>query len=151
MLGILDRAFIALAAGAALSFTLAVVFWVIARRSARRDQVRAVVSEEEAGDTVYPYVYVNDVGAVRELSEHERQYLQTPFAHRDEMRPYVKSAYDERNLAGTLRGYCSRRAIPRGVRIAYPPIEIPRAVPRSPQFVPPSHAPGSVLARKALY
>ncbi len=125
MLSLLDRVFLVLVLAAAVSFVFAAMLWLVAHRASRRDRAAAVVSDEEATETVYPYVFISDAGSVRELSRKERDYLQTPFPPRDVLRPYVKSAYDERNLAGTLRGYCRRTAIPRGVRIAYPPIEIP--------------------------
>lgn len=152
MLEILDRTVLALALAAALSFLLAGVMWLIAQRASRRDTPAAVVSDDEADATVYPYVFVSDTGSVRELSRKERDYLQTPFAPRDLMRPYVKSTYDERNLAGTLRGYCRRTAIPRSVRIAYPPIEIPppaRTAPPFPAVRPPANA--AAGGREMLY
>ena len=143
MLSLLDRAFVALVLAAALSFAFAAMLWLFAHRTSRRHRPAAVVSGEEATGTVYPYVFVSDAGSVRELSRKEREYLQTPFPPRDVMRPYVKSTYDERNLAGTLRGYCRRTAIPRGVRIAYPPIEIPaqsRTAAQFPAVRPPATA-----------
>jgi hypothetical protein len=124
MLTLLDRTVLVLALAGVLSLALGATFWFTARRLARRIEPKAVVGAHDAVLTVYPYVFVNDAGAVRELSGKERNFLQTPFLPHDAHRPYVKSAYEDRNLAGTLRGYCRRTVIPRGVRIAYPPIEI---------------------------
>lgn len=106
--------------------TLAALAWIVGHaRRANRERAFPVVSAADAGAPMYPYVFINEAGTVRELLRREKQLLETPFSRYDPARPYVKSSYGEQNEAGTLGGFCRRAAIPRGTRIGYPPIELP--------------------------
>ena len=50
----------------------------------------AEVSDEEAKQHPCPYVYVEDNGAFRELTNYDKRYLQEKFHPADSGRPYVK-------------------------------------------------------------
>lgn len=71
-----------------------------------------VVSPGEAKQKPYPYVYVNHDGSVRELSEGERKFLETPFPAGDGGRPAIKTAYTSKNGWGSISGFCKREHIP---------------------------------------
>jgi len=85
----------------------------------------AVVSAAEAAEAVYPYVYVNDDGDVRELHLAERQYLEAPFSPFDGGRPYVKGSFDARDGWGSIEGFCHRSKVPRDLSIAAASAEDP--------------------------
>ena len=71
-----------------------------------------VVSAVQSRLEPYPYVHVNPDGTFRELSDAERDYLETPFHPFDGARPYVKSAYSDRDGWGSIEGPCLRSALP---------------------------------------
>ncbi len=73
----------------------------------------AEVSDEEAQQTLYPYVYVEDNGAFRELTENEKEYLQEKHHPSDGDRPYIKSRYGSKTPDGKMRGFCKRAALPK--------------------------------------
>ena len=76
-----------------------------------------VVTESEAKQKPYPYVWVDDEGKVRELSPHEKEFLETPFSPGDGGAPYTKSDYLQKNGWGSVRGFCHRSKIPDGIEI----------------------------------
>ena len=67
------------------------------------------------GDT-FDFIYVEDDGSWRELSEDENNYLCTPFAPTDGARPYIKTSYRQRTPTGSLKGYLARRRLPKPMR-----------------------------------
>jgi hypothetical protein len=84
-----------------------------------------VVSEKEAKTVPYPYVYVNDDGSVRELSQAERTYLETSFHPADGASPYIKSSYDKKDGWGSVAGFCRRSKIPPNHAILDAPVKDP--------------------------
>lgn len=82
-----------------------VVWLAVAMRSRR---------VEESG---FEYVYVNDDGTVRELTDAEKRRLSTEFERGDSRRPYVKLRYESRDDLGRLRGFLKRRQLPVGVPV----------------------------------
>jgi hypothetical protein len=82
----------------------------------------AMVSPEQAKLPEYPYVFVTEEGAVHELDDEDRSYLETPFHPGDGARPWIKWQYLARNGWGDLRGFCARSAIPPGIPIIQEPI-----------------------------
>lgn len=72
-----------------------------------------VVSEEEAKESPYPFIYVNEDGSFRELTKSEKSYLETGFHPFDGARPYVKPDYDSRNPAGRRAGFLLRSQLPK--------------------------------------
>ena len=80
-----------------------------------------IVSEEEAGQEPYPWVYVEEDGSARELSAAEREYLEEPFLPYDSGRPYVKRNYGQRDGYGRMCGFCARKSLPRKVRESVAP------------------------------
>jgi len=76
-----------------------------------------VVTKGEAKQKPYPYVWVDEVGNVRELSPHEKVFLETPFSPGDGGAPSTKSDYQQKNGWGNLRGFCRRSKIPEGIKI----------------------------------
>jgi hypothetical protein len=63
------------------------------------------------------FVYVNQDGAVRELSLDEKKYLSTPFHPCDGARPYIKHSYDQRNGWGSISGFILREKIPHDANV----------------------------------
>jgi hypothetical protein len=78
-------------------------------------------------------VYVNEDGSVRELTEAEKNYVDTEFSPLDGARPYVKSSYSDHTAWG-LRGYLPRTEVPHGVAI-HPPAQQNTLQPQTPQAV----------------
>jgi hypothetical protein len=76
-----------------------------------------IVSESDAKQKPYPYVWVDVQGGVRELSENERAFLETPFSAGDGGRPAVKSSYRSKNGWGNYSGFCKRSYIPEDIDI----------------------------------
>jgi hypothetical protein len=66
-------------------------------------------------------------GLAQELTDDQKEYVDTPFAPADGNRPYVKSSFDEKNGWGRLDGYLLRKDVPDGVTIHPAPI-FPRAL-----------------------
>lgn len=60
----------------------------------------------------FKYVYVNQVGSVRELSRGEQSYLSEQFSGGDSGRPYIKSSYESSDGWGSQSGYIERRRVP---------------------------------------
>ncbi len=84
-----------------------------------------IVTEDEAKNTPYPYVFVEVDGTVRELHISERNHLETPFHPTDGSRPYVKNSFRQRNALGSMKGYCLRSRIPPHLTIIDPPEKDP--------------------------
>ena len=68
----------------------------------------ATVSENEAREIPFPYVYIQNDGSHRELEENEKLYLQKKFHLVDGNRPYVKMYGEQRTADGKLNGFCKR-------------------------------------------
>lgn len=83
----------------------------------------ALVTEHAAMKNPYPYVYVENDGAYRELDAEERAYLETPFHPADGNRPYIKISFYSVTPYGALGGFLERRKLPRSLTpgIAAPP------------------------------
>ena len=67
--------------------------------------------------TPFEYVYVNQDGTVRELSEMERDYLSEDFSGGDGGRPYIKWAYTDVDGWGSLSGFLARDKVPAGIAV----------------------------------
>jgi hypothetical protein len=63
------------------------------------------------------YVYVNQDGTVRELSEDERRYLSQGFSPSDGARPYIKLFYRSRDGWGSRSGFLPRKRVPSRITI----------------------------------
>ena len=66
----------------------------------------------------FEYVYVEDDGKVREVSEDDQQYLNTYFSPGDGGRPSIKTRYRSRNGWGSIKGFIPRRRVPRRIIIS---------------------------------
>ncbi len=73
----------------------------------------------------FRFVYVNQDGSARELTDREREYLETDFEVGDGNRPYVKSTYKTRDGWGSISGYVDRRKVPPAVLISMVSVVIP--------------------------
>ena len=73
------------------------------------------------------FVYINQDGSARELTESEREYLETNFQGGDGGRPSVKSRYECKDGWGSVSGFIDRRRVPALIPIA----KIPSAVPQN--------------------
>lgn len=76
----------------------------------------AVVTQEEAQQKPYPFVYIEKDGSYSELNEAARQYLETVFHPGDGARPYVKRAFTDKTADGNLSGFLERRLLPKGTK-----------------------------------
>ena len=66
----------------------------------------------------YGYVYINQDGSAREVTESERDYLETDFVGGDSGRPYIKSSYGSKDGWGSISGFIQRRRVPARIPIA---------------------------------
>jgi hypothetical protein len=74
------------------------------KRSAARDAV----------DARHRFVWIDDDGSARELTDEECAYLATPFELPDSGRPYIKARRGSRTADGRLRGFLERSKLRRG-------------------------------------
>ncbi len=66
-------------------------------------------------------VYVEDDGSVRELTDDEKEYVDTKFSPFDSARPYFKAHYEDRLPDGSIRGFLHRDEVPDGMPIKLTP------------------------------
>lgn len=66
----------------------------------------------------FQYIYVEDDGSAREVTEAERRRLGTQYAATDSRRPYIKLRYEARDDLGRQRGFLKRRQLPARVPIS---------------------------------
>jgi hypothetical protein len=69
-------------------------------------------------------VYISNDGSARELTETEKQYVDSEFSPFDGARPYIKSHYSQRTAFGEIKGYLPRTEVPDGVPIDPAPPDI---------------------------
>ncbi len=74
---------------------------------------------------LFPYVYVNADGTIRELHSNERSYLLSEFRPGDGAMPYIKSSYSQLNSWRELTGYLERSKVSHGAQIQDAPKEDP--------------------------
>jgi len=65
----------------------------------------------------FQYVYVNEDGSVRQLSQDEREYLSTEFDPTDGNRPYIKFHFNSKTPDKSISGFIERRQVPAKIRI----------------------------------
>jgi len=70
-----------------------------------------------ANDGGFEYVYVDDDGVARELTDGEKQRVGAVFEKGDSRCPYIKLRYESRDDQGRRRGFLKRRQLPAGVPI----------------------------------
>ncbi len=92
--------------GVAVVVVGAYVIWLSAMTRARRP--------EEEG---FAYVYIEDDGSAREVTEVERRRLTAEYGEGDSRRPYIKLRYESRDAQGSRRGFLRRRQLPPDVPI----------------------------------
>lgn len=63
----------------------------------------------------FEYVYVEDDGSAREVTDVERRRLATEYGDNDSRRPYIKLRYESLDIEGRRRGFLRRRQLPPGV------------------------------------
>jgi hypothetical protein len=63
------------------------------------------------------FVRVNPDGSIRELTQDEKDYLNTDFHGTDGARPYVKSRYDDRDGWGSIGGFLDRERVPQNIEV----------------------------------
>jgi hypothetical protein len=66
----------------------------------------------------FHYVWIDDDGSAREVTEAERRRLLAEYPPKDSRRPYVKLRYESKDSHGRRRGFLRRRQLPAGVPIA---------------------------------
>jgi hypothetical protein len=95
------------------------------RKPVAQSKGYAIVSADEAAGDPYPYIFVNDDGAARELHAVERAYLEQAFIPFDGGRPYVKSNFETRDGWGSVKGFLDRSKLPNGLFVAPAPSNNP--------------------------
>jgi predicted metal-dependent hydrolase len=65
----------------------------------------------------FEYVQVNDDGTVRELYNHEIEYLKTKFHPTDGDRPYIKNRYNSLTPDNKISGFIKRNRVPKKIQI----------------------------------
>jgi len=78
--------------------------------------VIAMRSRRPVGEGFH-YVWIDDDGSAREVTDAERRRLTTEYAPKDSRRPYVKLRYESKDSQGRRRGFLRRRQLPAGVPI----------------------------------
>jgi len=78
---------------------------------------RALTVDLLRNESADDFVYVEEDGAVRELTMSERAYINTSFAGDDGARPYIKSSYWARAASENRGGFIYRSLVPGHVRI----------------------------------
>lgn len=73
----------------------------------------------------YKFVYINQNGSARELTDDEQAYLETDFRGDDGGRPYVKFSYGCKDGWGSISGFIERRKVPAKIRI----VDVVRSTP----------------------
>ena len=107
----------------------AVSFWIRRRRRAQGPpSARAPLLSVRPTGTTTPkpsevLIWINADGSARELTEADKQYVDTEFSPFDGARPYIKSHYEQRNGWGELTGYLHRKQVPAGIAINPAPLE----------------------------
>lgn len=77
-------------------------------------EAAAVIVKTNMPDTS-EYIYVNQDGSARKLSDSERNYLSKQFAPTDGGRPYIKANYESRDGWGSLSGFLPVSKLPSDV------------------------------------
>jgi hypothetical protein len=118
----------------AFAITSAISLIIVLLRRDRRDRlVRTRRAAEIARQMDLPkspvienasevLVYVEHDGSVRELTDAEKEVVDTPFHPADRDRLYIKLRYDEKDMRGAMQGYLRRTDVPDGININPPPI-----------------------------
>jgi len=107
----------------------------LARRARRLNPWQALVVASEAArkrnyGRVVPkpsevLVRIAVDGSAWELTDKEKQYVDTEFSPFDGARPYIKESYEQRTASGAINGFVDKKKVP-------PEIPINPASPESP-------------------
>jgi hypothetical protein len=115
--------------GALLALGAAVLAWSVRRAGKTGRPVHldgyAIVEKGRSSVDPYPYIYVNGDRSARELTQNERDYLETRFQPGDGGRPYVKRNYSQKNGWGEAAGFLKRSHLPKEIAIQAAPAENP--------------------------
>jgi hypothetical protein len=79
------------------------------------ERIRAAKSD---GSYANKFVFVEDDGTARELTEDQKDHLNTEYYGADGNRPYIKGRYGQRTPDGKIGGYLKRRKLPRQISVA---------------------------------
>lgn len=60
----------------------------------------------------FDYVFINEDGTAREITEAEKAFLSEKFHPNDGARPYIKSTYEQVNLENRISGFLKRNKLP---------------------------------------
>lgn len=96
-----------------LCFFVAALIWAVIMSIETRP-----LRKKEPG---FEFIFIDDEGDARELSEHEQKYINTKFEFGDGARPYIKNKYETKTPDGRLIGFLSRRQLPPGMPIGPSP------------------------------
>jgi len=80
---------------------------VVALEAARKRNYGRVVSKPSE---VLVRIAVD--GSAWELTDDEKQYVDTEFSPFDGARPYIKESYEQRTASGAINGFVDKRKVP---------------------------------------
>ncbi len=92
--------------GVAIVIVGAYVIWLAVMMRSRRPREKG-----------FEYVYVEDDGSVREVTDVERRRLTNEYDEGDSRRPYIKLRYESRDAESRQRGFLRRRQLPPRISI----------------------------------
>jgi len=76
--------------------------------------INVPIRKNEVG---FEFVYVEEDGSVRELSNDEMKYLETKFHPNDGARPYIKYRYKQLTPDNKICGFIRRNRVPNIIKI----------------------------------
>jgi len=92
------------------------------------------------------FVYVNQDGTARELSNSEREYLSQDFQPGDGARPYIKASHKSQDGWGSISGFLSRKSLPHQISVSpVNPNYVPREVDGRDQAIEDSRRVGDII------
>lgn len=103
--------------GSVLTIVVGVIVIVVLVIGAYAAYLAFAMRSRRPAEPGFEYVYVEDDGSAREVTEAEQRRLTTTYPAGDSRRPYVKLRYEAHDDQGRQRGFLRRRQLPARVAI----------------------------------
>ena len=84
-----------------------------------RSQSAKIGGQKADGTYALQFVWIEDDGTAQELTDDDKDYLNTTFDGGDGARPYIKWRYRSLTPDGKIGGYLRRRQLPKGMFVAH--------------------------------
>lgn len=101
-----------------LTIVIGVIVIVVVVLAAYAVFLAVVARSRRPAEPGFEWVYIEDDGSAREVTEAEGKRLTTDYPAGDSRRPYVKLRYESRDDQGRRRGFLRRRQLPPDVPVA---------------------------------